>query len=89
MNHKKELQRQLEVITTYLTREEAETVLPLYKKYYTRGFANIDTTEVVDPNMLITHAFYWEGTKEGYEYWRDISSTVAARYLSINQLKTT
>lgn len=89
MNHKKELQRQLKVITTYLTREEAETVLPLYKKYYSPLFADIDITKVVDPNTLITHAFYWEGTKEGDEYWRNISNTVGMRYLSINQLKTT
>ena len=42
MSNKKDLERNLTIITSYLTKEEAEEMLPLYKKYYNSNFGDMD-----------------------------------------------
>lgn len=84
----KELERQLRVITPYLTKEEAEKVLPLYKKYYKKEFSEIGLKKETHPSRLLSEAFHWRMTEEGHDFWEQLNSKITERYNSLHNLKT-
>ena len=87
MSNKKDLERNLTIITSYLTKEEAEEMLPLYKKYYNPNLGDMFLGDGDNPYLILSHSFYWESTNEKHEFWNKLAKKLDERYRSLNVKK--
>jgi hypothetical protein len=87
MSNKKDLERNLTIITSYLTKEEAEEMLPLYTKYYNPNFGDMFLKDVDNPYLILSQSFYWESTNEKHEFWNKLAKKLNERYKSLNVKK--
>jgi hypothetical protein len=87
MSNNKDLKRNLTIITSYLTEEEAEKMLPLYKKYYNPSFGDIFLGNIDNPFLILSHSFYWESTNEKHEFWNKLAKKLHERYTSLHLKK--
>jgi hypothetical protein len=75
----------LEVMKSVLTKEEAEEIVPKLTE-------NIKKSEFIttklsnNPYALVTGSFLWKDTKEGGDYWFELSELVSTRLSQLDWL---
>ena len=67
----------LERLQSYLTKEEAKSAIPQFKKQYDRHFGCINQDSKASDILL--GGFDWEDTEEGMEYWDNLYCLVIKR----------
>ena len=67
----------LERLQSYLTKEEAEEVIPQFKKQYDPEFGVIN--QEIKASDLLLCGFDWCMSKEGDDYWDNLYIKVLAR----------
>jgi len=67
----------LERLQSYLTKEEAESVIPQFKKQYDRHFGGINQDSKASDILL--GGFDWELSQEGGAYWDKLYIKVLER----------
>lgn len=67
----------LERLQSYLTKEEAEEVIPQFKKQYDPEFGIIDQNSKAS-DMLLS-GFDWCMSREGDDYWDNLYNKVLTR----------
>ena len=67
----------LERLQSYLTKEEAESAIPQFKKQYDPEFGSIRNASKASDILLC--GFDWEDTEEGMEYWDNLYCLVIKR----------
>ena len=60
----------IEILQSYLTKEEAEYAIPRFKKNYDPEFGNISNGSKASDLLLC--GFDWEDTDEGMNYWDNL-----------------
>lgn len=76
-------QKEIELVQSYLTQEEAKTIIPQYKENFNSDFRRSNAlTIAVDPSpsACLNDAFLWETTPEGHDYWYRIYGLLRQRY---------
>lgn len=74
MKLNKEIVKKLQ---SYLTEEEANRIIPLYKKNYDSNFGNLDITS--QASDIIINGFLWETSLEGNVYWDSVHLIICER----------
>jgi len=67
----------LERLQSYLTKEEAESAIPQFKKQYDRHFGVIKQDSKASDILL--GGFDWDLSEEGIEYWDNLYCLVKQR----------
>lgn len=67
----------LERLQSYLTKEEAEEVIPQFKKQYDPEFGSINQESKASDLLLC--GFDWELSQEGGDYWDNLYIKVLER----------
>jgi hypothetical protein len=67
----------LERLQSYLTKEEAESVIPQFKKQYDDYFGCINQDSKASDILL--GGFDWDFAEEGMEYWDNLYCLVKQR----------
>jgi len=80
-------QKEIELVQSYLTQEEARTIIPLYKENFNSAFresnSEYDTNKeltYLNPSACLNDAFNWGNTLEGHDYWYRIYGLLRQRY---------
>ena len=80
-------QKEIELVQSYLTQEEAKTIIPQYKENFNSGFrkenSEYDTNKELtyaNPAACLNDAFNWAVTPEGHDYWYKIYGLLRQRY---------
>jgi hypothetical protein len=79
---KKLEQKEIELIQSYLTQEEAKVIIPQYKKNYDE-INNLGELDCKSPAECLNDAFTWSNTCEGHHYWHEIHKVLGERYREI------
>lgn len=69
----------LDLLRKLLTKEESETIIPLFLKNYDKKFASQSKKKVGDGTEVLNTAFNWEISLEGDDYWRTIYKKIHDR----------
>lgn len=72
-------EKHLDLFKRYLTREEAEEIIPRFEKNYSKDFAKNGKKQIKTGSAVLNLAFNWEKSPEGHEYWKEIHDYVLKR----------
>ena len=80
-------QKEIELVQSYLTQEEAKIIIPEYKENFNSAFreenSRYDTNReltYLDPASCLNDAFNWGNTPQGHDYWYRIYGLLRQRY---------
>jgi hypothetical protein len=79
-------QKEIELIQSYLTQEEAKIIIPEYKENFDLAFRkennlyNHEAQKYVNPAHYLNDAFDWTKTSQGHDYWYRIYALLTQRY---------
>jgi hypothetical protein len=74
--------KHIDLFQRYLTKEEAEEIIPLFKKNYNEYFAIEAKGIVKNGPESLQYAFHWEKTPEKHDYWEKIYKFICERFNS-------
>jgi len=72
-------QKEIELIQSYLTQEEAKTIIPQYKENFNSDFRKHNAFKF-NPFDCLNFAFHWDKTPQGYDYWYRVYVLLKERY---------
>jgi len=73
-------QKEIELVQSYLTQEEAKTIIPQYIKNFKDDFRRNLSFDLYAPHDFLNYAFEWSKTDQGHRYWEDIQIKLRERY---------
>jgi hypothetical protein len=79
-------QKEIELVQSYLTQEEAKIIIPEYKENFNSVFRkennlyNPEVIKYVNPAHYLNDAFDWANTPQGHDYWYRIYGLLTQRY---------
>lgn len=79
MNKKTLKDKVSKIMQPYLTREEAEDVIPRIVSNIKDSFKEGRDTLSTEPYSLVSGSFLWRRTPEGEDYWYGLSVKIADR----------
>jgi hypothetical protein len=84
---KKLEQKEIELVQSYLTQEEAKVIIPEYIENFRPAFreenSRYDTNKELlyaSPSQCLNDAFNWGNTPQGHDYWYRIYGLLRQRY---------